>query len=147
LSVPILVYVSYRRGNRVDWTDHRVEIPAQEVLLTDGTNLVRARCGNRILLQKPEPLPARTEPNEPPPPDVVFETPLPGLVPPVVTLPPPPGVQIAEARVPVEPPPNWTPPLVPCCDVPERVPEPGSMVLVGMGAAVLGRKLWKKRLR
>lgn len=147
LSEPIFAYVSYRKGNVVAWTDHQVEVPAQEVVLTDGTNLVRARCGNRIVIQKPEPLPARMDPADPPPPDLVFESPLPGLAPSVVTLPPPPRAEIAETRIPVEPPPNWQPPLVPCCDTPPPgpVPEPGTLALMGIGVAALGRKLWKNK--
>ena len=41
-------YVSYRRGDRVFWTPKRLFIPKGELLLTDGHNWVRSRCGNRL---------------------------------------------------------------------------------------------------
>jgi hypothetical protein len=42
------VYLSYRRDNRIYWTRKPVRIPKGEILLTDGSAYVRARCGNRI---------------------------------------------------------------------------------------------------
>ena len=42
------VYVSYRIGSQIFWTRHKVTIHAGETLLTDGHNLARGRCGNRI---------------------------------------------------------------------------------------------------
>jgi hypothetical protein len=44
------VYVSYRLGNRVFWSKQKVTLPSGEPVLTDGTHLARARCGNRISL-------------------------------------------------------------------------------------------------
>jgi hypothetical protein len=41
-------YVSYRVGDRVFWTGHRVTLPAGERILTDGAIQIRARCGNCI---------------------------------------------------------------------------------------------------
>jgi hypothetical protein len=41
-------YVSYRVGDRVFWTKHRVTLPAGEAILTDGVKQIRARCGNCI---------------------------------------------------------------------------------------------------
>lgn len=43
-----LAYVSYRLGDRVFWTRHPVRLPAGELVLSDGREVVRARCGNRI---------------------------------------------------------------------------------------------------
>lgn len=43
-----LMYASYRVGDRVYWTRKPVRIAAGEGLLTDGTNLARSRCGNRL---------------------------------------------------------------------------------------------------
>jgi hypothetical protein len=43
-----LAYVSYRANGNVYWTSYRVRIPMRELLLTDGANTVRTRCGNRI---------------------------------------------------------------------------------------------------
>jgi hypothetical protein len=43
-----MMYVSYRRSNRVFWTKNRMLIPAGETLLSDGENLARVRCANRL---------------------------------------------------------------------------------------------------
>jgi hypothetical protein len=43
-----LMYASYRKGDSVYWTSHRVRIAANEMLITDGSHLARARCGNRL---------------------------------------------------------------------------------------------------
>jgi hypothetical protein len=43
-------YVSYRKADRVYWTARKHRIPKGECVLTDGTNLARARCGNRLSL-------------------------------------------------------------------------------------------------
>ncbi|MDL2358390.1 MAG: hypothetical protein QFF03_24340, partial [Pseudomonadota bacterium] len=43
-----LVHVSYRIGDKIYWTKHKVRLALGEGLLTDGTHLARARCGNRI---------------------------------------------------------------------------------------------------
>jgi hypothetical protein len=42
------MYSSYRVGDKIYWTKHRLLISADEILLTDGTTLVRSRCGNRL---------------------------------------------------------------------------------------------------
>ena len=42
------VFVSYRLGRRVYWTREPVRLAVGEGLLTDGTNEIRVRCGNRI---------------------------------------------------------------------------------------------------
>lgn len=41
-------YVSYRIGNRVYWTRHRVSLKKGETVLTDGKITARSRCGNRV---------------------------------------------------------------------------------------------------
>ena len=41
-------YVSFRLKNRVYWTRNKLRIPRGEVLLTDGRNYARTRCGNRL---------------------------------------------------------------------------------------------------
>ena len=41
-------YVSYRVRNEVFWTSKPVSLRKGEIVLTDGENLVRGRCGNRI---------------------------------------------------------------------------------------------------
>lgn len=42
------VHVSYRKGNKVYWTAKTVMLTPGETLLTDGSNEIRGRCGNRI---------------------------------------------------------------------------------------------------
>jgi len=42
------VYVSYRIGNKVYWTRHRVTLKKGETVITDGTITARSRCGNRV---------------------------------------------------------------------------------------------------
>ena len=46
-----LAYMSYRVGDRVYWTKHKVRLPAGEAILTDGVTQIRARCGNCIAFQ------------------------------------------------------------------------------------------------
>jgi hypothetical protein len=55
-------YVSYRLGNRIYWTAHKVTLHAGETLLSDGQNLARTRCGNRLSDSPASP----THPAEPP---------------------------------------------------------------------------------
>lgn len=43
-----LVYVSYRKGDRIYWTKNKVWLRRGETILTDGTTEIRARCGNGI---------------------------------------------------------------------------------------------------
>jgi hypothetical protein len=58
-----LMYASYRKGDSVYWTGHRVRVAANEALITDGNHLARARCGNRLSDQAQLPL-ARAAPTE-----------------------------------------------------------------------------------
>jgi hypothetical protein len=143
---PMLAYVSYRKGENVRWTTHPVTIPANELVLTDGKSLVRARCGNRIEVRRPEPLPTTIVPAELPPPDIALDTGLPALATVTVMPPPPPSVsQVSKERDRIS-----TPPTTWCCGVVTRVlpsvPEPGSFFLVfagGLGMmAMIGRKLF-----
>ena len=41
-------YVSYRVQNQIYWTKNKLRIPKGELLLSDGHNYARARCGNRL---------------------------------------------------------------------------------------------------
>jgi len=45
---PRAVHVSYRKGDKVYWTSKTVMLAAGETLLSDGSNEIRGRCGNRI---------------------------------------------------------------------------------------------------
>jgi hypothetical protein len=60
---PLLMYASYRMGGSVYWTGHPVHIAAGESLITDGTSLARARCGNQLSDSPREPV-TRMEPME-----------------------------------------------------------------------------------
>jgi len=42
------VYVSYRIGNKIYWTRHRVTLKKGEKVITDGTMTARTRCANRV---------------------------------------------------------------------------------------------------
>ena len=41
-------YASFRLKDHIFWTRNRLRIPQGEVLLTDGHNYARTRCGNRL---------------------------------------------------------------------------------------------------
>jgi hypothetical protein len=41
-------YASFRLRNRIFWTYKKLLIPKGEVLVTDGSNYARTRCGNRL---------------------------------------------------------------------------------------------------
>jgi len=41
-------YISYRIGNKVYWTRHRVSLKKGETVLTDGKITARTRCANRV---------------------------------------------------------------------------------------------------
>jgi len=153
------LFASYRVGNNVYWTTHALHVRAGELVLTDGVNLIRARCGNRLVRIPPLPE-APTSPVDPP--WIVFEAGTPSLAPPLenppllaATLP-----GLSPAPAPVPPTPSSTPPIAgtyagpivlppPSCfdthESPEPpspspvtpVPEPSSfaMFITGLGAA------------
>jgi hypothetical protein len=104
LNAPVDVCASYRTANSVHWTSHTIHVPKGELLLSDGANLVRARCGNRLSFTPPPreqppsslpPAPTPRVPGLPPiePPELVFNH---GM-PPVLNQPdlPPPSVEEA----------------------------------------------------
>ncbi|MFB3828324.1 MAG: hypothetical protein ACE15B_16265 [Bryobacteraceae bacterium] len=55
LNSEMRAHVSYRIGKAVYWTRNRVRIRAGEVLLTDGGQWIRARCGNRVSIEPRQP--------------------------------------------------------------------------------------------
>ncbi|HEY6129403.1 MAG TPA: hypothetical protein VIW23_14610 [Candidatus Acidoferrum sp.] len=150
LDRPLAMFVSYRRDNQVFWTKNRMVIPAGETLISDGENLARVRCGNRLSPIAVKPVaasePTTEELNEPkfiPP---LLAQMLPGdggeffPVPPANALPPgPPGSNVAPP--PVFPPilVPGVPPLTPLSPVPPPVstPEPAPLVLLAVGAAFI----------
>lgn len=149
-TAPMLVYVSYRVGDDVRWTKNKIRIPAGELVLTDGYNVVRGRCGNRVR-QLPPPLAGTTPPPEEEPPEIVFE--IPG---PLISEPPfvaPVLVEQAVSKPPVivsPPPPIWPPigpPITPPLPPVAVTPEPGTLMLFVSGMGVLGGLKWRLRKR
>lgn len=67
LTLAQTVFVSYRIGNHVYWTRHRITLHKGEKLITDGKITARARCANRVeevpqqLNSAPEPPVAKFE--------------------------------------------------------------------------------------
>ncbi|HEY6338013.1 MAG TPA: PEP-CTERM sorting domain-containing protein [Candidatus Sulfotelmatobacter sp.] len=67
LALAQTVFVSYRIGNHVYWTRHRITLRKGEKLITDGKITARARCANRVeelpqqLHSAPEPAVAEFE--------------------------------------------------------------------------------------
>jgi hypothetical protein len=57
-----LAYMSYRRGDQIYWTKHKVRLRQGETILTDGRTQVRSRCGNCISLEPMQPT-AEDEPD------------------------------------------------------------------------------------
>jgi hypothetical protein len=53
------MYVSYRIGAQIYWTDKPLELRAGETLITDATNAARTRCGNRLSVTPATPVSAR----------------------------------------------------------------------------------------
>lgn len=102
-----LVHVSYRIGNRIFWTAKKVKLAQGEALVSDGKQLARARCGNRVSVDPQQPTfaaepapevfitpvipvdlgPIETETISPQPLDLVAEigTPMPDITPPALT--------------------------------------------------------------
>jgi len=51
LQQPLLAHVSYRIGDKVYWTKKPVQLPKNEPVMTDGTRMIRERCGNLISME------------------------------------------------------------------------------------------------
>ena len=125
------VYVSYRKGSNIYWTQRKLTLAPGESLLTDGENMVRVRCGNLV---SPSPKPPNS-PEEPTP--VTFDTPL--IPPPPATMPPL-VLTSNPGRV-------FFPPFVPLFPgdgpgkhhhgPPVHIPEPSTLVMLLSGFALL----------
>jgi hypothetical protein len=133
------MYVSYRLNDRVYWTRNRMLIPAGETLISDGKNLARVRCGNRLSMIAAKPVSLAEPPREkletpafiPPlladlPPGDGSETlaALPAAMPPLPLFPPGPG--IAPGSIPIIVPPLFPPGVPPSSK--SSIPPPGSTV-------------------
>ena len=158
LSAARQAYLSYRRGNRIYWTHKRITLPEGETLLSDGTHLARARCGNRI-----SDTPGPDSPAEPP--EEIFDHPvrpsLPAWAPvdipagPLVPYDPPLPLFTLNFAPPGAPGDGYAPIFspIPCCGggttsgstpsqpppplAPVPTPEPSTLVLVVVGAVTL----------
>ncbi len=75
-------YVSYRIGNKVYWTRHRVKLHKGETVITDGKITARTRCANRVE-EAPQVLSSSSEP-----PVLMFEEPTHPILGPAVANPP-----------------------------------------------------------
>src|SRR5450755_1458556 len=149
LNTPVNVYASYRSANSVHWTTHTIQVPKGELILSDGTNLIRARCGNRLVFTPPPEPPETREPPAIEPPELVFDYALPPIIaPPEMPAPPHPDSvppRVAHFWPPAMPPPTW------CCGPggfpgngrqprppqPPAVTEPTTMLLLGTGVFVM----------
>jgi hypothetical protein len=161
LDRQVAMYVSYRRNNQVFWTKNRMLIPAGETLISDGENLARVRCGNRLSPAPAEPV-AATDPDK-------EELETPNFVPPLLAdllpaeskemfpagtldgtpLVPAPGAPHSGAggsgtpSSPILPPflgpgvPPITRSTIPVSPPPVSTPEPGSVSLLFAGAAFI----------
>jgi hypothetical protein len=70
LDADMQFYVSYRVGDKIYWTRRLITLHKGEQVITDGVNLARIRCGNRLRLKPSEPADIGIEPVE-----KVFEAP------------------------------------------------------------------------
>lgn len=115
LDHDVPAYVSYRLAHKIYWTSHQTVIHKGELVITDGSNFIRARCGNRISYIPGFPI----NPAEPTDLDIVgdpkFEEPAAPAASPPISLHPAPAPPVFVPFLP------WVPP--PCCVV---VPYPPS---------------------
>jgi len=75
-------YISYRIGNKVYWTRHRVSLKKGETVITDGKMTARTRCANRVE-QMPQQAASEAEP-----PAATFDEPVQPQLGTAVTAPP-----------------------------------------------------------
>ena len=87
-------YVSYRIGNKVYWTPHRVSLKKGETAITDGKMSAYARCANRV---EEMPQQAASEADRP---AAVFDAPVEPRLRTAVTTPPVPFQSALMSRTP-----------------------------------------------
>jgi hypothetical protein len=139
-----LAYVSYRIGDQVYWTTHKLRLAKDEAVITDGAHTARTRCGNLVSDTAVHPNSAK-EPaidtlDAPTVPGILFPgawtPPVRGTTPPLVALDPaPPGHPFNPPSFflppggpggPGDPPGGGDPPG----DPPTSVPEPAALLLL-----------------
>jgi PEP-CTERM motif-containing protein len=162
LDKELRAYVSYRMGNNVYWTSHKLAVRAGESILTDGRHLARTHCGNRLSetavkpINSKEPLTAELETPELLGPTFSSDGPVVAWIPsgPFAPQAPPPGSDQGGFIPPFVPiffgggspnspshphfPKNPIPPLIPIPPVvpPNPTPEPGTLMLIATGFSV-----------
>ncbi len=182
IQAPQLVHASYRIGDKIFWTKRRLVLHPGERVLTDGSTMIRERCGNLLTI---EPLAPAIPALEDEPAPAEFDAPMNpfttagampyvtgagdpfgmrgapfGIQPPVgggfpvtagkpgvtgdpdphgppIFPPPPPPVRypVDDPNGPDDPKDPKDPTVTPQAIPPVPVPEPGTFVLVGIGAA------------
>jgi hypothetical protein len=120
----VVAYVSYRLAKGIYWEARPSIIAKGEQVITDGTNFIRVRCGNRISYA-----PGPTSPGEPKDVDIVVAL-IPAEPPPVGPIPAIEGPALPAPPLlghgPTPPGGPW-PPIVPVCCVgggPRPIPQP-----------------------
>ncbi len=136
-----LAYVSYRIGDQVYWTTHKLRLAKDEAVITDGAHTARTRCGNLVSESPLHPNSAKELAMDtldtPTVPRILFPggwtSPVGGITPPVVALDPlPPGNPFIPPFFflppggPGDPPGGGYPPG----DPPTAVPEPATLLLL-----------------
>ncbi len=133
------MHVSYRLRNKVYWTAKKVKIPKGESLITDGNEVARTRCGNKVSAVPLEPV-AEEEPTV-----ETFDMPVLAQVDaPELELPPTIGLDFQDVPtlqpyIPVQRPtilPYYYRPLFVAKST-EVVPEPATFGLLAIGLAAL----------
>jgi hypothetical protein len=134
LTLARTAYVSYRIGNKVYWTRHRVTLHKGETVITDGKITARTRCANRV-----EEVPQQANSTSEPPPSKFDEPAQPAVGtaqeappvpfqssllnrPPVLGLGPTPPLSIYDPFTPGTWVPLSPPPLPGVCDVGGKKP-------------------------
>jgi hypothetical protein len=130
-------HVSYRMGNHVYWTRRTVALAAGEAVLTDGTSEIRARCGNRIADE------VLGDTSDAEPSEEVFDLPI--LVARDLEPEPIPSRPFAPMSFGPMVSPRYGPQGTTQRYPPARVPEPGTLTLLALGAAALAARALRHR--
>jgi hypothetical protein len=153
------MYASYRLNDRIYWTHKRLRLSKGETVITDGKNLARTRCGNRLsaTAQAPvaekEPLDMTLDPL--PLPDLIAARPIalpmalpfPAVSSPLASGSASKGGMVAPPIFPIvgggSPSHNTIiPPITPPITPPVATPEPDSFLLTAAGICIVLASGW-----